>query len=52
MNYVLDASVALKWVIQEKDSPKAISLREDYRNQINFLLAPDTFLAEIAHARN
>jgi predicted nucleic acid-binding protein len=30
MNYVLDASVALKWVLPEKDTPKAVRLRNAY----------------------
>ena len=29
MKYVLDASVAIKWVIVEPDSNKAIRLRKD-----------------------
>lgn len=31
MKYVLDASVAVKWVLSEADSPKALSLRDDFR---------------------
>jgi predicted nucleic acid-binding protein len=50
MKYVLDASVALKWVITEADSPKALHLRDDYRNLLVELLAPDVFPVEIAHA--
>jgi len=50
MKYVLDASVALKWVLSEPDSPKALSVRDDYRNQLHELLAPDVFPVEIAHA--
>jgi len=50
MKYVIDASVALKWVLTEPDSPKAISLRADFRNQIHELLAPDVFTVEVAHA--
>ncbi len=50
MNYVLDASVALKWVLPEADSDKARRLRDDSRNRVHFLLAPDFFPVEIAHA--
>lgn len=50
MKYVLDSSVALKWVLAEPDSPKARQLRSDYVNQIHELLAPDVFSLEIAHA--
>jgi predicted nucleic acid-binding protein len=50
MKYVLDSSVALKWVPPEPDSPKARQLRDDYVNQIHELLTPDVFSLEIAHA--
>jgi hypothetical protein len=46
MKYVLDASVAEKWVLPEPDSAKAIALRDDYRRGVHELLAPDTFPAE------
>ena len=29
MNYVIDSSIALKWVIPEIDSPKALRLLAD-----------------------
>ena len=50
MRFVLDSSVAVKWVLTELDSNKADRLRDDYRNAVHELFAPDTFLAEIAHA--
>lgn len=50
MNYVLDASVAVKWVLPEVDSAKAIALRDDYRNGVHKLFAPDIFKVEAAHA--
>lgn len=50
MKYVLDASVAVKWVLPEADSAKAIALRDDYRKGIHDLVAPDTFKVEVAHA--
>lgn len=50
MRYVLDVSVAVKWVLPEADSAKAIALRDDYRSGIHELVAPDTFKVEAAHA--
>jgi predicted nucleic acid-binding protein len=50
MKYVLDASVALKWVLPEKDTSKAVLLRNAYRQSLHELMAPDIFPAEIAHA--
>lgn len=48
MKYVLDASVALAWVIPRPTTPKADALRDDYRQAIHELIAPSTFPAEIA----
>jgi predicted nucleic acid-binding protein len=45
MKYVLDSSVALKWVLPEKDSDKAIALR-DAGHEFH---APDVFAVEIGH---
>ncbi|MGH7010799.1 MAG: type II toxin-antitoxin system VapC family toxin [Caulobacteraceae bacterium] len=45
MRFVVDASVALKWVIDEAGSSQAISLRSAEQ-----LLAPDLILAECANA--
>jgi predicted nucleic acid-binding protein len=50
VKYVLDASVALKWVLPEPDSPQAIALRDAYTNQVHQLHAPDIFSVEIAYA--
>lgn len=50
MKYVLDASLALKWVLPEPLADKAQRLREDYRNAVHELMAPDIFLVEVAHA--
>ena len=50
MKYVLDASVALKWVLTETHSDKALALREEFRGGFHELLAPDVFPAEIGHA--
>ncbi len=50
MRYVLDSSVALKWVLPEADAAKAVRLRDDFHNAVHELLAPDIFPVEIAHA--
>jgi len=50
MKYVLDASTGLKWVLPEPLADKALQLREDYRNGVHELLAPDFFDVEVAHA--
>jgi predicted nucleic acid-binding protein len=50
MKYVLDASVAFKWEVAETDSDKANLLRDDFRNAIHTLVAPDFFPLELAHA--
>ena len=51
MKYVFDASVAVKCVLPEKDSPKAVRLLNDYRKAIHELIAPDIFPIEIAPLR-
>src|SRR5260221_9155335 len=50
MKYVLDSSVALKWVLREKDSDKALRLRAAFVAGLHDLIAPDIFPAECAHA--
>jgi predicted nucleic acid-binding protein len=50
MKYVLDASVGLKFVLHEDLSLKALQLRDDFRQQLHELLAPESYLAGIAHA--
>ncbi len=50
MKYVLDVNVALKWVLNEVDSPKARRLRDDWRAQVHELITPDVFPFEAAHA--
>ena len=50
MRLILDASVALKTILNEPDSAVAIALRDDVRNQIHQFIAPDTLPVEIAHA--
>jgi predicted nucleic acid-binding protein len=50
MKYVLDASVAFKWVVPETDSDKADRLRDAFRNGVHELLAPDFFPAEVGNS--
>jgi predicted nucleic acid-binding protein len=49
MRYVLDSSVALKWVLPEADSANAIRLRDEYKSGVHELLAPDIFTPEVAN---
>jgi len=48
MKSVLDANVALKWVLAEPDSSKARQLRDQFQKAIRELLALDPFEVEIA----
>jgi len=50
MRYVLDSCVALKWVLPEPDSDKALRLRATAQAGVHALLAPDTFAPEVGHA--
>src|SRR5437870_1417730 len=50
MRYVLDASVALCWVLPRPHSAKALTLRAEYLNKVHDLIAPDIFPAETASA--
>ena len=50
MKYVLDASVAFKWLVSEADSHKTLLLRDDFRSGIHELLAPDVLPIEVGHA--
>lgn len=49
MNYVIDSSTAFKWVVAEADTLKAIRLRDEFRNGIHVLVAPDLFPTEIGN---
>jgi predicted nucleic acid-binding protein len=46
MKYVVDSSVAFKWVVPEVDSDKADLLRADFLNGIHEFLAPDVYPVE------
>jgi predicted nucleic acid-binding protein len=50
MRYVLEASVALKWVLPEPLADRAQQLRDDFQKHVHELLAPDLFAVETAHA--
>jgi predicted nucleic acid-binding protein len=50
MKYVIDSSVAFKWVVPEPYSDKALRLRADFENNIHDLLSPDVFPIEVGHA--
>ncbi len=50
MKYVLDASVAVKWVLPESDSAIAIDFRDNVEAGNFEIIAPDTFPIEVAHA--
>lgn len=50
MKLVLDSNVALKTVLPEADSARAIRLIADYKQGLHKLLAPDVFPVEVGHA--
>jgi predicted nucleic acid-binding protein len=50
MKFVVDSSVAFKWVVPESDTPRAVHLRDEFRATIHELIAPDIFPIELAHA--
>ncbi|MBW3597114.1 MAG: type II toxin-antitoxin system VapC family toxin [Planctomycetes bacterium] len=50
MKYVLDSSIGFKWVVTEDLSDEANALRDDFRNRVHELIAPDVFPIEIMHA--
>jgi predicted nucleic acid-binding protein len=50
VKYVLDASVAVRWLLAEAGFEKAEQLLLNARNGLDELLAPDLFLAECGHA--
>jgi predicted nucleic acid-binding protein len=50
MRYVLDSSVAFKWVVPEAHSDKALLLRAGLQAGLHELLSPDFFPGEVGHA--
>ncbi|HEX5328086.1 MAG TPA: type II toxin-antitoxin system VapC family toxin [Acetobacteraceae bacterium] len=49
MTYVLDASVALCWVIPRPLTPAALRLRDQCQKRVRELIAPSHFPGEIAN---
>ena len=49
MRYCLDASVAMKWVLPESDTAKAVRIRNEFRQGLHELIAPDVFIPEVSH---
>jgi predicted nucleic acid-binding protein len=49
MTYVLDPSVALKIVLPEADSGRAVRLRDEYASGVHHLIAADLFTSEVAN---
>jgi predicted nucleic acid-binding protein len=50
MKYVLDFSVAFKWVVVEASTDKARGLRDEFRRGLHELMAPDVFPIEVARS--
>ena len=50
MTVVVDASLALKWVVEEEDTEPAIALRAEWFEMGELLLAPSIFGAEVTNA--
>jgi predicted nucleic acid-binding protein len=50
MRYVLDSSVAFKWVVAETDTDKALQIRDNFRTGVIELLTVDIFPTELANA--
>jgi predicted nucleic acid-binding protein len=46
----VDSNVAFKWEVPERDTDKALRLRDDYRTAVHELFAPDFFPVEVGHA--
>jgi len=49
MKYCVDTSVAIKTVVTEADSDKAIRLRDAFNNAVHDLIAPDLYPTEICN---
>lgn len=50
MKYVIDSSVAFKWLVAEANDGKARQLRADLRNARHDLIGPDVFPLELGHS--
>jgi len=49
MTVVVDASVAIKWVVPEEDSVQALQLRSRWLDNRETLIAPGLFAAEVTN---
>lgn len=47
---ILDASVVLKWFVDEEDSDQALRLREEFYRGEREIVVPDLLLFEVANA--
>jgi len=47
---VVDASVVVKWFVEEENSSKAIEIRDKYVNAELKLIAPEILLFEVLNA--
>jgi predicted nucleic acid-binding protein len=50
VRYVLDSNVALKWVLPEVDSDKAVRVRDGFLKGLHDLRSPDVFVGEVGHS--
>jgi len=50
MQIVVDASVVVKWFVEEKNSEKALKLRDKYIDGVVEILAPELIIFEILNA--
>ena len=50
MTVVVDASVALQWVLQEQDTEAALALWERWQETAEWVIAPPLFRPEVANA--
>jgi len=50
MNYVLDTSTVLKWFLKEKDTERAVRIKEFFVNGEVNLIEPDLLLYEFTNA--
>jgi len=47
--FIIDASVVIKWFVEEQDSVKAISLRDEHVQGKTVLIAPDLLIYEVTN---
>ena len=50
MKLVLDASIAVKWFLNESDFAAALKLQDEFHQGTHLLLAPDILPVEVTHA--